>query len=294
LLHLAWIVPLFLLIAYLSSPRFRGDVAESRVRRILAAGLERNLYTVWNDLLLPSGGGTTHIDHLIVCKFGIFVIESQYASGWLSGTEVQREWQQRHAGYATRLENPLHANRLQVEAVQRLLDYPASVFHPLVVLVGHKGFRKQAPIGVVSPEKLLDAVRKKSRQLLTPEQANLALRRIDECRLGKRGRQRADRWSVLRWLLIAVLLVGAWAAYREPLSRLFARLETAQEQREAPEAFHPDGRRKSDREIWEDSLVCAWSPDTGRCTCLEPGGATADVDTATCRALAERGSILQQ
>ena len=59
LLHLAWIVPLVLLIAFVSSPRFRGDIAESRVRRLLEAGLERNLYTVFNNLVIPSGGGST-------------------------------------------------------------------------------------------------------------------------------------------------------------------------------------------------------------------------------------------
>jgi hypothetical protein len=40
LLHLLWIAPLLLLIFFLSSPRYRGDIAESRVRRLLATGLE--------------------------------------------------------------------------------------------------------------------------------------------------------------------------------------------------------------------------------------------------------------
>ena len=39
MLHLLWIIPLLLLIVFISSPRFRGDIAESRVRRLLRTGL---------------------------------------------------------------------------------------------------------------------------------------------------------------------------------------------------------------------------------------------------------------
>lgn len=294
MLHLAWIVPLALLIAYLSSPRFRGDVAESRVRRILASGLEKNLYTTWNDLRLPAGGGTRHIDHVVVSRFGIFVIESHYASGWISGTDVQPEWRQRRLGRSTSLANPLHVNRLQVDALRRLLDFPPSVFHPLVVLVGHKGFRKKAPLGVVEPERLIGEIRKRGRHELTAEQADRALRLIGEARLPDQPRWLSSRWFWLRAALLLALLSGLWFAYREDLLTAYQRVQAAAEQRAEPGRFHPDGREKTDREAWEDSLVCAYSADTGRCTCLEPAGARAPVEPETCRRLAERDSILKR
>jgi len=58
-----------------------------RSRASAAAGqrLERNLYTVFNGLVVPSGGGTTPIDHVVVSKFGIFVIESQYVRAGFPG-----------------------------------------------------------------------------------------------------------------------------------------------------------------------------------------------------------------
>ena len=120
-LHLSWIAPLVLLIAFMSSPRFRGDIAESRVRRLLAAGLGKNLYTTFNDLVVPSGGGTTTIDHVIVSRFGIFVIESCFARGWISGTAVQAQWRQHRWPRPRQFDNPVHRNRLQLEALQRLL-----------------------------------------------------------------------------------------------------------------------------------------------------------------------------
>ncbi len=43
-----------------------------------------------------------------------------------------------------------------------------------------------------------------------------------------------------------------------------------------------------------DSLICAYSPDASRCTCLEPDGPIVNVGFSKCRSLAERGSVLSQ
>ena len=267
----------------MSSPRFRGDIAQTRVRRVLAAGLEKNRYTIFNDLLVPSGGGTTAIDHVVVSRFGIFVIASCYQRGRISGTEVQDQWRRQGWLGTSRFDNPMHRNRLQVEALQRLLDFPARVFIPAVVMVGQRGFKTKPPGQVVTPERLLDFIRKRSRQELSPEQADRALQKIG-----------AGRLTLVRWMLAMVLLAGLWLAFGDDFGRLVDRMGQAQERRAAPEQFHPDGTRKTEREIWEDSLRCAYSPDTGRCSCYEPDGNRADLSAEACRSLARRGSILER
>ena len=294
MLHLLWIVPLLLLIFFLSSPRFRGDIAETRVRRLLATGLERNRFTVFNDIVLPSGGGTTRIDHVVVSKLGIFVIESHYVRGWISGTEVQDRWQQHLLGRSVRFDNPLHRNRLQVEALQRLLDYPAAVFQPLVVLVGLKGLKRQPSQKVLTAESLLERLRRDKQLRLSPEQADQAIRTIGERRLDKPGGRLLRPLTLLRLLLLLVLLAGVFLAFRGEIERLTSEWRLQAEQKSAPEQFHPDGKRKTERELWEDSLLCAYSADTGRCACYEPGGARVDIEAAACRNLAARGSVLRQ
>jgi hypothetical protein len=292
--HLLWIAPLLLLIFFLSSPRFRDDIAESRVRRLLASGLERKLYTAFNGLVVPSGGGTTPIDHVVVSKFGIFVIESQYVRGWISGGEFQDQWKQGLLRHSTRFDNPMHRNRVQAEALQQMLGYPPNVFHRLVVLVGQKGFKTRLPENVLPPEKLLAQMRKKSRHLLSPEQADHALRVIDESRLRAPGGLVVRPVTLLRLLLLFALLAGVWFAFRDDIARLNLEMQRKAEQRAAPEQFHPDGRRKTEQEIWEDSLSCAYSADTGRCACYEPAGSRVELEPGRCRELAERGSVLAQ
>jgi len=183
---------------------------------------------------------------------------------------------------------------LQVERLQRLLNYPASVFHPLVVLVGHKGAKTRLPENVIAPEKLLGLLRRKSGQLLNAEQAERAIRTIDQARLAGSGAWRLKPLSAVRLLLLLALVAGVYLAFRDDIEDWVAAARLRAEQRSAPEQFRADGSRKSERELWEDSLVCAYSVDTGRCACYEPDGKTADLAPETCRSLAEKGSVLKQ
>lgn len=294
MIHTLWIIPLVLLIIFLLSPRFRGDIAETRVRRLLANGLEKNRYTLLNDITLPSGGGTVHIDHLVVSRFGIFVIESQYVRGWISGGEFQQRWKQKSWRRSALFDNPAHRNALQAEAVVNLLKIPLARLHPMVVLVGQKGFKSAMPANVLPPEKLIAAIRKKAQHVLDAEQADRALVLIDSARLRPGGLAHFSKLSVIRFLLFITLMAGVFFAFRDELVDTYRELQQAEEKKAAPEQFHADGTVKSEKELWEDSLVCAYSTDTGRCACYDPGGARADLDDSKCRSLAERGSILKQ
>jgi len=294
LIHLAWITPLLLLLFFLGSPRFRGDIAERRVRRILTIGLERSRYTVFNDLVIPFGGGTARVDHAVVSKYGIFVIESVYAPGIVAGTAVQERWKRKRLGRIHRLDNPVHRNRVQVEALASALDFPMTVFEPVVVLVGTQAVREPRPTQVVSPEKLLARLRRAGQPKLDDEQVAQALHGIEAARLKPRSGPFSNRISVLRWLLFVALLSGLYIAFGDDLVRLGDSLGAARERAERPDAFHADGSPKTEYELWEDSLVCARSADTGRCACYDPQGERVSLAPAKCRELAERGSILRQ
>lgn len=292
--HLYWIVPLVLLIVFLASPRFRGDIAETRVRRILAAGLEKNRYTLLNDLVIPSGGGTIHIDHMVISKFGIFVIESQHARGWVSGAEFQDRWKQYHLRRFTLFDNPLHRNHLQVQALENLLKLPPSKLHSIVVLVGNKGLKTRMPMNVLQPEKLISHIRKSTDHLLSADQAAQVLQKVEDARVKMRDGLFVNQWSLLRVVLLFALLAGGYFAFRDDITDFRKELAAKKAQKTSPENFHPDGRPKSESELWEDSLTCAWSADTGRCSCYEPDGSKARIEAEKCRSLAERGSVLKQ
>lgn len=293
-LHLIWVIPLVFLIAYIGSPRSRGTIGESQVGRNLLANLQKNQYTVFNDLKIPSGGGTIQIDHLVVSQFGIFVIETVYKKGTISGTASQDRWKQYRFGRFTLFDNPLQQNYLAIKSLEVLLHLPHSHFHSIVVLTGINSFRQKMPEQVIPVEKLIPVIRKHNRKLLLPDTANRVLGQISDARLNSHGRNLFNSWSLFRLMLIVVLLAGSWFAFSGEFKKLNKLMQEQLERKSAPEKFHADGRRKSSQELWEDALRCAYSADTGRCACYEPDGSKIDLGPEKCQSLSERGSILKR
>lgn len=269
-------------------------MAESRVRRILAAGLERNRYTIMNDVLLPMGGGSVKIDHIVVSRFGVFVIESQYATGWVSGTPVQDRWKQSAWGRTTRFDNPVGVNRQQVNALQSLLGFPARMIHGMVVMVGPRGFKTDMPDYVVTPDALISMMRKKGQFLLSPEQAAQVSTTIDSTRLKPPTGFFVDRGLMLRMALLVILTGGVYFAFATEITNLVGDWREDAAKNKSPGDYHPDGSLKTEQELWEQSLRCAWSADTGRCACYEPDGDRVDLASEKCRVLAEKGSVLNR
>ncbi len=293
-LHFLWLIPLIVLIAYLGSPRFKGVMGEDRVGRLLVSMLERNRYTVLNRVIIPSNGGTVQIDHVVTSKFGIFVIETVFIRGWISGAEFQSRWTQHRVNRSTWFDNPMHQNNLNVQALARLLQLPESKFHSVVVFLGHRGFKKSMPFNVMPAEKLISNIRKRTETILAEDQARQALTGLEQARLKPRPGLAADPWVLLRLVLIVVLLAGAWVAFHDELGEWINTMKNHSEMRSSPEKFNPDGRQKTEQELQQDSLICAWSVDSGRCSCYQPGGRKVELDPEKCRSLAERGSILKQ
>jgi len=146
----------------------------------------------------------------------------------------------------------------------------------------------------VEVKNLVGRIRSLNRELLTSEEVNRALLRLQESIIRPGLFGKVQRWKMLRLSLLALLLVVTVTIYEEPLYRLYSRIQQAADIRMAPENFHPDGKPKSALELWEDKLNCAWSQDLERCSCYEPGGKKATLTIERCRELAERGSVLKQ
>ena len=290
--HLAWILPAVFLIAYLGSPRYRGRRAFRRVRRLLRHSLDPRRYTQFDDLVLPTGGGSDTVDHLLVSRFGICVIVSEYRPGALSGGDSQELWKQSHLGRTHRWPNPVHRGRLQVEAIQRLLDYPRKCFQVQVALDGQSKLPKDLPKEVVTVEELIPRLRSLGQQVMTPEQADRAARGIMECRLPSPVRHR--KTLAVQWALGIAVVVGIYLAYGGELRSFAGNFEQRIERLVAPERFDQSGERKTDQQVLDESLVCAYSEDSKRCACYKTSGEKLEVEAARCRELAERGSILKQ
>ena len=89
-----------------------------------------------NDVLLPSGQGTTQIDHILVSPGGVFLIETKDMNGWLFGGPGQKDWTQSFKAKKYPLYNPLLQNEGHAKALVKLGIVDRWWLRPIVVFVG--------------------------------------------------------------------------------------------------------------------------------------------------------------
>lgn len=106
-----------------------GENGEREVSSYLA-DLECEEYQVFNDLLLRNGNYTTQIDHIILSRDGVFVIETKNVHGKVYGSGNAEFWKQYlpdwgYKRYGTtqehQLRNPIWQNAGHIKTLRRLV-----------------------------------------------------------------------------------------------------------------------------------------------------------------------------
>lgn len=115
--------------------------------------LDSNVYVDINNITLPTANGpgaTTQIDHVIVSRFGIFVVETKNMSGWIFGDEKNPQWMQMLAGKKYKFQNPLHQNYKHVKSLQEFLGIGEENFFSVVMFWGEAEFKTPMPANVMT------------------------------------------------------------------------------------------------------------------------------------------------
>jgi hypothetical protein len=198
------IAVVFLIGCGLFARRIKGALGEARVGRRLRE-LPSEYYAVISDLLLPTSTGTSQIDHLVVSRSGIFVIETKNFSGWIHGNENSEYWTQTKYKTRTNFRNPVKQNWAHVYALKEVLsDLKSIAYHPIVVFVGTaelKNVYSKTPVVYSDqlPQTILDA---SGGANLTLDQVRQVARRLNEAcirdRHAKREHVRLARERTLR------------------------------------------------------------------------------------------------
>jgi hypothetical protein len=81
-----FLLVLFWPVLKLFIPMIKGKIGEGVVNLAAKLRLDPNVYHLLKDVTIPSKTGTTQIDHVIVSKFGVFVIETKNFKGWILPT----------------------------------------------------------------------------------------------------------------------------------------------------------------------------------------------------------------
>ncbi len=180
------LLALLVAVTYLKSKkrRIKGWVGEAVTKMGSLDKLNSATYRCYHDLYLPrpDGKGTTQIDHVVVSKCGVFVIETKNFSGWIFAGPDDPKWTQQHYKKRTRIDNPLHQNRLHVRALKQFLGLADNAFIPIVWMAGDAVFKTAVPSGVLMSG-LGKHIISHTREVLNSvevDRVNAALKQLDQ------------------------------------------------------------------------------------------------------------------
>ncbi len=180
------------IISIARTPAFKGFIGELIVNVLSSLLLDKKEYKLLRNVTLPTDDGSTQIDHVIVSKFGIFVVETKNLKGWIYGSEKQRIWTQVLYKTKTKFQNPLHQNYKHVKTLERLLGLSADCFHPVVVFMGDCTFKTPMPGNVVFPLDYVSYIESKTIYRLEESQVDDVAAAIEKGRFERSWQTHVD------------------------------------------------------------------------------------------------------
>ena len=92
-------------------------------------------YLVINDVMVKTKNNYTHqIDHIVISKYGIFVIETKQYNGYIKGNDYDKRWMIKSGKKFFYVNNPLHQNYGHVKSLEEILNLPEEKFISLVCI----------------------------------------------------------------------------------------------------------------------------------------------------------------
>ena len=99
-------------------------------------------YVDINNVTIRTRRGTTQIDHVIISRYGGFVVETKNMSGGYSGVRtipLDKDKQ----GEQAQFQNSLHQNESHIRALSSLARIPLERMHSVVVFRGNCSLRTE-------------------------------------------------------------------------------------------------------------------------------------------------------
>lgn len=162
---------------------------EALVSKAVRVNFTQPDYHLMNHVTLALQDGTTQVDHILVSRFGVFVIETKDYKGWIFANPKQANWTQVLFNSKFRFQNPIHQNFRHVRAVQNLLDFlPPDAIRSVVVFTGDAEFKTDVPPGVFNLSGFVDHIRANTTEVMSLNRLQFCVGRLETTRLAISGK----------------------------------------------------------------------------------------------------------
>jgi Nuclease-related domain len=162
--------------------------SEARLSRIVREHFHSPDYHLLNHITLKLEDGTTQIDHILVSRFGVFVIETKDYKGWIFANAKHANWTQVLFNKKFKFQNPIFQNLRHVRAVHDLLDFlPADAVKSLVVFMGEAEFKTEVPDGVFELPGFIEYINTQATKVMSLNRVQFCVGRVETSRLAITG-----------------------------------------------------------------------------------------------------------
>ena len=133
---------------FLRTPQGRGWLGEFKVKLVIGKTKPEIKYIINNLTIKIDDNKTSQIDHIVINKHGIFVIETKNYSGRIYGNETQLEWTQvlNYGKVKNKLYNPIKQNKTHLYHVSNLLNEKLPIFSAVVFVQGNTQYINAAGV----------------------------------------------------------------------------------------------------------------------------------------------------
>lgn len=138
-----WMVIIFCILVRVFYKKIRGFMGEFWVKSELNK-LPKDKYIVLNDIMIKSSRGTHQIDHIVISKFGIFVIEMKNYYGLITGDEYKDKWMQHLGKNKYYFNNPIHQNYGHIKALEEILNLEEDKFVSIICISNQANVKVKA------------------------------------------------------------------------------------------------------------------------------------------------------
>lgn len=165
-----------------------GDRGEKRVSSFLE-DLDCEEYRVYNDLLIRNGNYTTQVDHIVISRYGIFVLETKNVHGKVYGGGNAEFWKQylpdtgyKRYGFTQehQLRNPIWQNDGHIKTLRKLVFGNDVPVYGIVVFPSDTDINVTAAQPVLNMYNVVPYIKHYRDAVLSSDQMGLYRRRLLE------------------------------------------------------------------------------------------------------------------
>lgn len=178
-----WILPLVVVAGIVKTAWFKGVLGEFIVNVMTKWRLNKADYHLLKNVTLPTQDGSTQIDHIVVSRYGLFVVETKNFKGWIFGSEKQKQWTQQIYRHKNKFQNPLHQNYKHIKALATTLNIPETLLHSVIVFIGDSRFKTAMPENVTRGGGYIRYIKSKTDIVLSDDEVERITEQIQSGRL---------------------------------------------------------------------------------------------------------------